>query len=507
MTAYDEFEYPGQVFPQTHPNRLAVIAMLHGLKPAHPACCRVLEVGCGDGINLLALALGSPDSTFVGFDLAARPIEQGRAMAAELDLTNVELTCADLMDYRADAPFDYIIAHGFLSWVPDFVRERLFQLCREALAPGGVAFISYNTYPGFHARRMLGEMMKIHTAAATTPRERIDGARGLVQFLLAGQNRPDEFSALLRKEAEWVMNRGSEALLIHDDLAEINQPYYVHEFAALAAAHGLRFLAEADYHEMNTGYFPPAVAQALDAMPGVLQREQYIDFLKCRRFRQTLLVPAERTVEAAPDPVTVKAMFIASPIKPESQRLDLSPQVVESFLAPRGGALKIDHALTKAALLVMNSLWPRPVPFDELVAGAKQLLEGNADADDEDALAQVLLQAFRAGVVDLHAYRPHWTTDIGERPVASPLLRLQLRLGRDNVASLRPINMLVDMPLYRELFLRLDGARDRAALEHELRAAIESGAAALPEGAALEQLPEVIEAALRKAATEAVLIG
>ena len=64
-TAYDEFAYPGQVFPQTHPDRLATIATLLGLEPAPPTeQFRVLEVGCGDGGNLLALALGRTGGRF-----------------------------------------------------------------------------------------------------------------------------------------------------------------------------------------------------------------------------------------------------------------------------------------------------------------------------------------------------------------------------------------------------------------------------------------------------------
>ena len=202
------------------------------------------------------------------------------------------------MEFAADEPFDYVIAHGFLSWVPPAVQMRLMQLCREALAPRGVAFVSYNTFPGCHLRHMLRDMMRYHTAAAPDARRRIDGARGLMQFLIAGQNKPDEYAAFLKAEAEWVMDRGSEPLLVHDDLAEINVPYYFHEFAALAGSHGLQFLAEADYYEMSERAFPEPVAKVLRQMGGdVLRREQYIDFLKCRRFRQSLLVHAELTID------------------------------------------------------------------------------------------------------------------------------------------------------------------------------------------------------------------
>ena len=70
----------------------------------------------------------------------------------------------------ADGPFDYVVAHGVYSWVPAGVRDRLLAVCREVLAqPQGVAFISYNTYPGCHMRRMLWDMMKFHAAARGRP--------------------------------------------------------------------------------------------------------------------------------------------------------------------------------------------------------------------------------------------------------------------------------------------------------------------------------------------------
>src|SRR5262245_66391492 len=107
-TTYDEVAYPSQVFPQTHPNRLAVIGTLLGLTPAPPGNCRVLEVGCGDAGNLIALAYGSPESTFVGFDLAESAIEQGRSLASDIGLKNIELCQADLMEYEPKESFDYI---------------------------------------------------------------------------------------------------------------------------------------------------------------------------------------------------------------------------------------------------------------------------------------------------------------------------------------------------------------------------------------------------------------
>ena len=88
--AYDAVVYPGYAYPATHPDRLAVMAMLHGLDPAPVERCRVLEIGCNEGANLIPMAYAIPGSEFVGFDVASQPIARGRARIAELGLKKAQ---------------------------------------------------------------------------------------------------------------------------------------------------------------------------------------------------------------------------------------------------------------------------------------------------------------------------------------------------------------------------------------------------------------------------------
>src|SRR5215475_1898088 len=147
--AYDAVAYPGFPYPNTHPGRLATMAILHGLSPAPAERCRTLEVACGDGANLIPMAYAIPGSEFVGFDIAGLPIDRGRARIGELGLINIRLFQGDLLKVGAElGRFDYIIAHGLYAWVPEPVADRLLALCRELLTPHGIAFISYNALPG-----------------------------------------------------------------------------------------------------------------------------------------------------------------------------------------------------------------------------------------------------------------------------------------------------------------------------------------------------------------------
>ena len=154
-TEYDLISYPAMPRQQTHPDRLAAVGKLFGMKPAPVERCRVLEIGCSDGGNLIPMACALPESRFVGLDLAAGPITEGKNAARDLKLDNLALHACDLREIDESwGEFDYILAHGLYSWVPPEVRERILSVCRERLSADGIAFISYNAYPGGHIRQI-----------------------------------------------------------------------------------------------------------------------------------------------------------------------------------------------------------------------------------------------------------------------------------------------------------------------------------------------------------------
>ena len=156
-TAYDEVRYSNYPYAQTHPDRLATVGALHGLPTPDPATARVLEIGCGAGGNLIALAGATPGISAVGIDLAAAPIAEGRATAEAVGLRNVELRQGDVSDLRDGGlgDFDFVIAHGVYAWIPEPVRDDLLAAIHSHLAPDGLAYVSYNANPGGYMRRAL----------------------------------------------------------------------------------------------------------------------------------------------------------------------------------------------------------------------------------------------------------------------------------------------------------------------------------------------------------------
>src|SRR2546423_13158737 len=111
-TSYDAVPYSVGAFPQTRPDRLATIATLFGMTPVPPSHCRVLELGCAAGGNVIPMALADPGSRFVGIDLSARQIADAKATANELNLVNLDLRAMSILDVGDDfGTFDYILCH------------------------------------------------------------------------------------------------------------------------------------------------------------------------------------------------------------------------------------------------------------------------------------------------------------------------------------------------------------------------------------------------------------
>jgi SAM-dependent methyltransferase len=429
VSAYDRVPYPGHPFAQTHPDRLATVATLFGLRPADPAACRVLELGCGDGGNLVPMAYGLPGSSFTGLDLSTRAIAHAEELRQALGLANLELRQGDLTALGELGDFDYVVCHGVYSWVEPYVRDALLAACGAHLARHGVAYVSYDVFPGGHMREVTRQMLRWHLRGVEDPGERIAQARALLTAVAeAGQ-----------PQAEWALRQG-DAALFHDELAEHHEAVLFSDFVAHAARHGLRFLAEANLFEQS-GSLPAGLGADLIA------REQYLDFFAGRMFRQTLLCRAE--VEPSPPAAArVRGMLAATTAEPVGE---VGPGRVE-FRGPAGATLTTDHDGVKAALVRLRAAWPRPLPVAEL---------------DGEAVCEVLLRAYAANVVELHVWAPALAAAPPERPLASALARLQAARGT-LITNLWHVSVDVPDELGRRLIALLDGTRDRAALLREL---------------------------------------
>ena len=439
----------------------------------------MLELGCGDGANALAIAQTLPDAHVVGVDASPTAIERGRALARAAGLSNVELHVGDLLELAQAGnpePVDYLIAHGVYSWIRPAVRGALLECARRQLTRHGIAFVSYNAYPGSYLRDMTRDILAFHLQGVSAPSERLAKAHQLMETIVAVET-PSPYARVLREHLQRMLG-ASEALLYHDDLAPISTPFYFHEFMEHAAAHGLQFLSEADLSNSRLRDVPASVGELIASLPDdVIAREQYLDFFNNRMFRQTLLIHSEVALRRAIDDRRLDGLAVSSPARPEGQD--------GRFVTPDGVKMSTSDPLVIAMMSELSDRWPSAVPFADLLARAGR--RASMDPIPDEAAGQLrglLLEAYLARVVLLNGLVMPVSGRASERPVASPLARAQSEAGLPVLSTLLPSNRAIEAPLERRVLALLDGSRDRRALADELREAPEALDAALDQLAA-----------------------
>jgi SAM-dependent methyltransferase len=443
-TVYDEVRYSNFPYAQTHPGRLATVATLHGMAPPDPFTGRVLEVGCGAGGNLLALAAATPGVHALGIDLAATAIDEATEIARSSGLSNVSFAVGDVRNLTDGqlGTFDYIVAHGLYAWVPADAREALLALIASHLSENGLAYVSYNAHPGGHFRRMLREMGEWYARDVSDPVDRAVKARDLYRFLRDQRmTEADVYGAVLERELP-ALSDAPIWRLVHDDLSEFWEPVWFADFMTHAGAHGLGYVGEADLYGLRTEVqIPGGVEDDAWAFVGGDRTafEQLTDILTNRHFRQSVLCreDAGAVVQATPSPAAAAGLWWAA--------REAAEGVPDAGVA-REAFLELDrerpHSLAFAELL------------DRLGCGAAEL-------------GEALIAGVRSEHLLPHAGPLSGAADAGERPVASPLARYQASRGSD-ITSLTYATIHMEEPAARLLITLLDGTRDRAAIRAEL---------------------------------------
>lgn len=455
LGAYNEILYPSFLAGFASPDRLAVAARLRGVEAAPPDNCRMLELGCGDGTSVIAFAYAMPRSRFVGIDLAARPIAIGQERIKALGLANCELHQGDVMelDPASLGEFDYVFAHGLISWVPDTVRDRVLGLCRACLAPNGVAYLSYNAYPGGYQRDMLREMLRRHTAPIADQREKVRASHELLDFI-AQAPFPKAFHSYIESQR----SQRRFAALLYDELSEHNHQYFLTDFNALANRHGLGFVGPVEL-EHSFAAIPAAVRQQLQSYSATdaVAHEQYLDYLTGTSFRQDLFCRAETPVDHSRPWQSLTRLYVSGILR-EVDRLETDPPHLRRFQTPAGLMVPVPFAGIARAFEYLDAAYPRIVPFAELA--------GQAGGEPEERLAQTLRQCAEAGAVDLHAHPHRHAARVSERPRVSALARFQASEGFQSNLICEAVQ--IDRRLARLLLLLADGTRTLDQLAAEL---------------------------------------
>jgi len=508
---YDEFPYTKHIYQQTQPNNLATIATLFGMQPPPVESCRVLELGCANGINTLAMAQAIPNGEFVGIELSAGQIQEGQQNVHRLDLQNITLKHLDILDIDTDlGKFDYIVAHGVYSWVPPNVRDKILQVCHEHLQPNGVAYVSYNVFPGWHIDNMLREMMLYRTRNVTDPTEKLEQAKTLLNFFIqAIKHKYDPYSLSLTKELRRI-SQLNDNYFFHEHLEENNNAILFSEFIEHAHQYQLQYLTDTTVTFASVDNF---LEEADKLGMTLIEKEQYFDLLRNTQFRATLLCHQPISINRHLAADKISDFYIAAPLKLASQNQlpaeqtseKVKTEMLERFDNLAGEAvLSVGSPLLKAVCLCLGEIWPQSFSFHHLMQQVYRLLnlvDGSMDKaggksyqtglseEEIDEVKTMLLEFYLKNIVELSVYPPKLTLTVSQCPIASPIARLQSEQNQQ-VTNLRYEVFSLDLAT-RQVLRHLDGTHDKAALLEVLRQSIDNGEFDLYQGGDKKALAEI----------------
>jgi methyltransferase-like protein/2-polyprenyl-3-methyl-5-hydroxy-6-metoxy-1,4-benzoquinol methylase len=456
--SYDKFNYESLPFPNSHPDQLTSIASLFGINSKAVKQARILELGCASGGNIIPIASNHPECNIVGIDLSVEQIKQGQLEIENLGLNNITLTAKSIMDISDDdGLFDYIICHGTYSWVPDDVRDKILGICKNNLHKNGIAYVSYNTLPGWNAVNSVRDMMLFHTQNISDQQQKVTQARGVIEFItnaLISDKTPH--ADFMRSEVKFIKSKPDHYIL-HEYLAEDNHPLYFNQFMALAKEKELNYLADAPLYTMFSDNFPEDVSKQLANVPDIITTNQYMDFIRNQRFRSTLLCHAEAPIDRNLQAEDVKNYYLS--FNGENKSVLSGKELVEGVAIgfdSKNISLQLKRTVSKLALSILIELTPGRLHYTALINEISERLSIEQSLIEKSLNSDVnLMRLVLAGMIDINVHPARFTLEITDTPKTTALVRYQAsKLNR--VTNQLHQSILIS-PFEQNLLIQMDG--------------------------------------------------
>lgn len=474
--AYDDTQYESYAYNQTHPEHLYTLAKLFSLKPTNFRKAKVLELGAASGGNIIPMAYNFPDSHFLGIDLSKNQVEDGNAMIESLNLKNIELRHQSILDFEAsEGKFDYIICHGIYSWVQADVQDKILSIFEKNLAPQGVAYISYNTLPGWSMVKSIREMMLYHTENIKDPKEKASQARALLQFISEGlEGEQTSYADFLANEIGLLKNQ-PDSYLLHDHLEANNTPVYFYELIEQAANHNLSYLSDAQLVSMFVGNLPSQFAQEISKVKSIVVANQYMDFIRNMRFRCTLFCHKDVTINRNLDTANIENFHLSFHGKTNVPLDDESVKegVEVKFISP-SVTLTTKNEMSKTVLRTLIEA-QKPLGFDSLIS---KVLKSFTTQTKEAVRTHIhqdlnLLRLVLGGIIQIHSNDGNYIHQAKGKPRTTRLAIEQAK--RKNYVVNQRHEMVALNPLERLMIQKLDGEHSNDALTDFLVKEVQKG--------------------------------
>ncbi|MEC7987429.1 MAG: class I SAM-dependent methyltransferase [Myxococcota bacterium] len=480
--SYDKIPYAGRAHQQTHIEKIASIAFLFQVPFPPIETARVLELGCGDGSNIINMAYSLPKAQFLGFDASSVQIERGRETIQNIALSNVTLHHCDLLDSPSELGlFDYIICHGVFSWVAPVVQDKILSICRAHLQPNGIGYISYNALPGWHMYDALRKMMQYHVRNIDDESKKIEQAIAMLQFV--SQHVPDPYSSygsFVRSNTS-KLSASTGEYIFHEYLEEHNQAFYFHEFIEKIKGHSLQYLGDTHFNTMNNLQYPDYTQKVLNELsPNIFALEQYMDFLRFRRFRCSLITHDNKEISREVDLSPFTQVYYSLHPNKDPNKVWKKPteeeieELLENTFIPVEDTSAKNIPLYSIPIRTLCERWPGYLHFDDLIQKTEEKQQQNLSVSEKANVAALLQTLFLKEIVEIHLFSPPIACEISQRPLLSPVARQQI-LYQHSICTLHHTTLYIQEPWMHELLPLLDGTRTIPELIDELWQRYQSG--------------------------------
>jgi methyltransferase-like protein/2-polyprenyl-3-methyl-5-hydroxy-6-metoxy-1,4-benzoquinol methylase len=456
--SYDNFNYESLPFPDSHPDQLASIASLFGINSKAVKQARILELGCASGGNIIPIASHYPDCNIVGIDLSQEQVKQGQQHIKELGLNNITLAAKSIMDINdQDGLFDYIICHGTYSWVPSDVRDKILDICKNNLHKNGIAYVSYNTLPGWNMVNTVRDMMLFHTQQFADQKQKITQARGIIEFISSAlEDDKTPHSDFMRNEIKFIKNQ-PDSYILHEYLAENNHPLYFHQFMALAKDKNLSYLADAQLHNMYSDNFPSKVSQQLANVPDIIATNQYMDFIRNQRFRSTLLCHAEAPIDRNLQAEDIKNYYLS--FNGENAAALSSKELAEGIAVnfeSKNISLQLKQTISKMALSLLIKQSPGRLHYKDLINEISERLNTEQSLIEKQLNNDInFMRLVLGGMIDINLSPAAFILEVRDQPETTTLVRHQA--SKQNRVT-NQLHQSITVNLFeRSMLLQMDG--------------------------------------------------
>ncbi|NWO19854.1 methyltransferase regulatory domain-containing protein [Leptotrichia sp. oral taxon 223] len=293
---YNELLYKSNPFNYTIPALLEAYGRLYGLTPKDSRKARVLELGSSFGGNIITQALYNPESEFIGVDLTAEQVKEGNEVIEKIGLKNIKLLEKNILEINEDfGKFDYIIVHGVFSWVPDIVKEKIVKICNENLTEEGIAYISYNTYPGWKEPDKVREMM-IYANKYFPDFSLGDKTQRGKAFISIVADQMKSYTDIAEKKGDFIKQieeilKMQDYYVGHEYLEVFNNPMYLHEFVDLMRKENLEYVSDVALRLSIASIYNQSTVEKLQQLSqgDHVIKEQCLDYILDTKFRRALI--------------------------------------------------------------------------------------------------------------------------------------------------------------------------------------------------------------------------